>query len=157
MITKTEFIAAIGRVHANTYTVVALLRDDHVAWRPRDGEFSVGELTLHIANTRLMNVQIVRGETAHYSGHRMAPGETADHLRQTSLRSGKKTIAQLHDADLEAPIRNLHGVELPAWRIAMNGLVEHEIHHRSQLSSYLAELGIEPPALFGIHVLALPR
>ena len=36
-------------------------------------------------------------------------------------------------------------------------MVEHEIHHRSQLAAYLAELGVQPPQLFGVMVEALPR
>ena len=28
-------------------------------------------------------------------------------------------------------------------------MVEHEVHHRSQLDSYLAEVGVEPPQLYG--------
>ena len=157
MLTKTDLIAAIGRVHANTYEVVALLRDEHLEWRPGPGEFSTGELALHIANARLLPLDAVRGQPLKYRGHAMRTDETAAHVRQTVLRTGKKTIASLHEADLEAVVANVRGLELPAWRIVMNGLIEHEVHHRSQLCEYLSALGAEPPALFGVHVEELPR
>jgi uncharacterized damage-inducible protein DinB len=28
-------------------------------------------------------------------------------------------------------------------------MVEHEVHHRSQLDCYLAEAGVEPPQIYG--------
>jgi uncharacterized damage-inducible protein DinB len=156
MITKTDFIAAIGRVHANTYAVAAVLNDNQLGWRPRAGEFTVAELVLHIANARLLPLQILVGEPTRYRGHTPRSGETAEHLRQTILRTGKKTIAGLHSADLEAVVPNLRGVELPGWRIALNALVEHEVHHRSQLCAYLSAMGVEAPALFDMHVEELP-
>ena len=66
-------------------------------------------------------------------------------------------IAALHDADFEAPVRLLSGAEAPAWRIVLAGLIEHEVHHRSQLCDSLRAAGIEPPALYGLHAEDLPR
>ena len=157
MLTKTDLIAGIGRVHAKTYDVVAALPDEHLAWRPCPSEFAAGELALHIANARLLPLDIIRGLPPKYRGHTMRAGETAAHIRQTVLRTGKKTIASLHDADLEAVVANIRGIELPAWRIVINSLIEHEVHHRSQLCDYLSALGIELPPLFGVHVEELPR
>ena len=157
MITRIDLIAAIGRIHANTDAVVVAVTDEAVPWRPAAGEFSIGQIVLHIANARLLQLQFIRGEAPKYRGHRLVPDETAAHLRQALLRSGKKAIAQLHDANLDALVRNVRGIELPAWRLAINGLIEHEVHHRSQLCDSLAAFGIEPPALFGMRVEELPR
>jgi uncharacterized damage-inducible protein DinB len=66
-------------------------------------------------------------------------------------------VAVLASADLERIIDNLAGDPFPAWRRVLGGLVEHEVHHRSQLCSYLAALGVEPPPLFGLRVEELPR
>jgi uncharacterized damage-inducible protein DinB len=31
-------------------------------------------------------------------------------------------------------------------------MIEHEIHHRSQLAVYLSLLGVEPPQIYGLGV-----
>jgi len=37
------------------------------------------------------------------------------------------------------------------WRLLL-AMVEHEVHHRSQLASYLTLMGVEAPDIFGLGV-----
>jgi uncharacterized damage-inducible protein DinB len=57
----------------------------------------------------------------------------------------------LPDEQLLAPRPTLDGPETKAWRLLM-AMVEHEIHHRSQLALYLALMGVEPPQIYGLGV-----
>ena len=152
-----ELIAYVGRVHGRTYEAAECVTDALVDWRPRPGDFSVGELVMHIANARLMNLGTLQGKGIHYKGHAVKPGTTRGDLLQLLLRSSKKTIAQLTAIDLEEPVESLTAPALPGWNRVLGGLVEHEIHHRSQLCEYLSAAGIEPPALYGLHAEDLPR
>ena len=157
MIPKDDLISYVGNVHGRTYEAVERLRDDDVHWRPAPGEFTCGELVSHIANTRLMNLGGILTGEIHYKGHATKSTATAANLRQLALRTGKKTIAGLVDADLERYIPQTNGEPFPAWRRVIGGLIEHEVHHRSQLCEYLRLLGLEPPPLFGLHAEALPK
>ena len=157
MISKDDLIKYVTNVHARTYEAVERIDDAHVEWRPAPGEFTLGELVTHIANCRLMNLGGVQTGELHYKGHRVKPGTTALDLRRLTLRTGKKTIAGLVDADLEVIIPNTIGEPFPAWRRVIGGLIEHEVHHRSQLCSYLTAAGLEPPALYGLHAEDLPK
>lgn len=157
MIPKDDLINYVGNVHARTYEAVERLADAHVHWRPAPGEFSVAELVTHIANARLMNIGAIETGVTKYKGHAVKDGVTAADLRRLVLRTGKKTVAGLVEADMERIIPNLAGPAFPAWRRALGGLIEHETHHRSQLCSYLSALQLEPPPLFGLHVEELPR
>lgn len=157
MIPRDDLINYVGNVHARTFEAVERFADAHVHWRPAPGEFSVTELVTHIASARLMNLGAIQTGVTRYPGHGVKPGVTAASLRRLVLRTGKKTIAGLVDADLERIIPNLAGPAFPAWRRVLGGLIEHETHHRSQLCSYLAMLQLEPPPLFGLHVEDLPR
>lgn len=150
-------IAFVAGVHARTDEAVALLCDDDLHWRPAPGEFAAGELALHIAAARRMNIASIRGERAVYRGHAVPAGATALSVRATLLRASKKVIAGLHDADLAAGVRTIMGTPIPAWRLLFSGLVEHEVHHRSQLCGYLGALGRPVPPLFGLHAEDLPR
>jgi uncharacterized damage-inducible protein DinB len=156
MFTRDDLIAWVGGVHARTYEAVELLDDAHLPWRPRPGEFSAGEVVLHIANARLINLQTLKGEAQHYRGHALKPGATAFDLRQAILRSSKKTIAGLVPLDFGREVRGISGDPVPAWQIVLAGLIEHEVHHRSALCEYLGALGLQPPPLFGLHAEALP-
>ncbi len=157
MLDRTDLIAYVGAVHARTFEAVALLGDQDLRWRPREGEFTAGELALHIAHARRMNAEAIEGGGWRYRGHELAEGSSADGLRQALLRASKKTIAVLHDADLDAPVTLLSGAEAPRWRLVLGGLIEHEVHHRSQLCEYLGAIGLVPPPLYGLHAEKLPR
>jgi uncharacterized damage-inducible protein DinB len=154
---RDDLIAAVGAVHGRTYEAAECLTDQLLAFRPRPGEFTAAELTLHIANTRLMNLQTVRGEPAHYPGHAIAAGQDRAWLLQQLLRTSKKTIAGLVDTDLDAPITTIRGTASVGWRIVLTGFIEHEVHHRAQLCEYLSAAGVEPPPLYGLHTEDLPR
>ena len=154
---KDALILYVSNVQARTYEAVERIDDAHVDWRPAAGEFSAGELVTHITNSRLMNLLGIQTGELHYRGHALKPGTTAADLRRAALRTGKKVIAGLVDADLDGIIPNSAGEPFPAWRRVFGGLIEHEVHHRSQLCTYLFEMGFEPPPLFGLHVEALPR
>ena len=157
MIAKDDLIRYVTNVHARTYEAVELLQDEHLAWRPAPGEFTTAELVTHIANSRVMNLGGVQTGELHYKGHRVKPGATAADLRRLALRTSKKVIAGLVDVDLEKVIPQTFGEPFPAWRRVIGGLIEHETHHRGQLCEYLRQLGVEPPALFGLHVEQLPK
>ncbi len=147
----------MNRVHARSYEAVSLIPDDRVAWRTRPGEFSLGEIALHIANCRLMNIASIRGDRPRYRGHEIPAGATTHDLQKALLRTSKTTIARLSDADLTAEITAASGARSPAWQIVLGGLIEHETHHRSQLCEALSAAGIPPPPLYGLHAEDLPR
>ena len=157
MIAREDLIKYVTNVHARTYEAVERLREEDIAWRPAPGEFTAGELVAHIANSRLMNLGGIQSGELHYPGHQVKPGATVLSLRRLALRTSKKTIAGIIDADLEKMIPQTNGEPFPAWRRVIGGLIEHETHHRSQLCEYLRQLGLEPPPLFGLHVEQLPK
>lgn len=157
VIGRDDLIKYVVNVQARTFAAFERLEDRHLPWRPAPGEFTVAELALHVIAARRMNLGAIAGGELRYPGHEPPPGLTADRLRELCLRTGKKTVAVLTTADLERIIGNLAGEPFPAWKRVLGGLIEHEVHHRSQLCSYLAALGVEPPALFGLRVEDLPR
>jgi hypothetical protein len=154
---SSDLIAYVGRVHGRTYEAAVLITDELVGWRPRDGEFSFGALSTHIANARLMNLGALKGKGVHYKGHALPGDGTRAGILRLLLRTSKKTIAGLVDIDLEAPVASLTAPSLPGWNRVLGGLIEHEIHQRSQLCEYLSAMGIEPPPLYGLHAEDLPR
>ena len=150
-------IGYVERVHERTYEAAAEIGDGVVDWRPRAGEWTFGEAVTHIANSRLMNLGTIAGRGARYGGHEPPPRATAQVLRRHLEDSSKRTLEGLRAADLAAEVRTIRGQGVPAFQIVISGLIEHEVHHRSQLCEYLAAAGLAPPPLYGLHEEDLPR
>ena len=127
-----------------------------VDWAPKDGEYTCGDIVRHVAATERMFVGAVVDGRWRYPGHERtlaltleaalavldaAHAECGPRLR--GLAAGE--LAALRPP-LEPGARPVH-----AWRLLL-AMVEHEVHHRSQLASYLTWMGLEAPDVFGLGV-----
>lgn len=157
MIEASALIEYVQRVQDRTYEVVERLPESLVDWRPAPGEFSCGEIVAHIAAARRMNARTIAGEATRYEGHELPPRAGWNFVRRLVEHSSVACLERLREADLDVERGTLAGTPVPAWRMVISGLIEHEVHHRSQLCEYLARNGIEPPPLYGLHAEDLPR
>ena len=57
-------------------------------------------------------------------------------------------LATVPDAWLTRKVADLDGGTVSVWRFLM-ALVEHEVHHRSQLDSWIALAGGDAPQIYG--------
>jgi uncharacterized damage-inducible protein DinB len=60
-----------------------------------------------------------------------------------------KIFAVLTDDDLNRRCITPGGAPITVWKW-MRAMVEHEIHHRSQLYVYLGMIGVATPPIFGL-------
>ena len=153
----SDLTAYVGRVHGRSREVAERLTDAYLGWRPRSGEFTTGELVMHIANSRLMNLMRLGGLAHVYGGHAVPPGATTGDLLDALDSSAREVATRLAAIDLRRPVAIAPMGSGFGWQIVVGGLIEHEVHHRSQLCEYLSAAGIDPPALYGLHVEDLPR
>ena len=75
--------------------------------------------------------------------------ETIDDIRnivQASTESSMALFAELSDSQLEQPL-DFNGFVAPG-RVWLNNMVDHEIHHKGQLFTYVRSLGIERVPFF---------
>jgi uncharacterized damage-inducible protein DinB len=160
MIASTSaFIQYFERVRARTMEAVDAVPPEMLDWSPRAGEYTCGDIVRHLASVEAMDVEAALGGGWRYRGHERLLGESLAEARDYLSRTHARMMAQLHalpDSELTAHRADLEGRPVSVWRILM-AMVEHEIHHRSQLASYLAQLGVRPPQLFGVMMEALPR
>lgn len=152
------FADYFGGIRRRTLAVARALPEDLMDWRPRAGEFTAGDLLRHLAGVQRMYLGAFRGEEWRYPGHdrSLAPDRaSALSLLEEAQREFDAALRATSAEALKARRTDLAGRPFSAWRLLMM-LVEHEVHHRSQLSSYLSELGVAPPHLFGVGVEELP-
>lgn len=145
------------RVYQRTLAVALAVPPERIDWSPAPGELTCGEVIRHLGATELLNVRGVATGVLRYDGHTAAPSagqaEALAYLEQCHAQAQ----ALLQALPAERLQLNIPGMwqDVPGWRRLL-GMIEHEIHHRSQLCSYLTQLGIAPPALFDIYVEDLP-
>ncbi len=142
------------RVHQRTRAMVATIPPDRLDWRPVVGELSCADIARHIASARRMNIVSATLGSGPYPGHDERFGATLDnllHYLDATNAEISNRLAGLRDEDLAAPRLSNQSGPYPAWNILL-AMIEHEVHHRSQLAVYLTLMGIQPPPLYGLHV-----
>ncbi len=149
-----SFVDYFEGIRRRTLNYVRIIPADQLGWSPGTGEFTCREIVRHLTAAEQMFVGAVVEGRWRYAGHThnsehgleglIADLESGHHAAMAALRA-------LNDTALSEPRPTLNGPTVKAWRLLM-AMVEHEIHHRSQLAIYLATMGVPPPQIYGLGV-----
>ena len=149
------YLRFFDSVRRRTERDVAALPAEASIWRPPaiDGQvgWSIGDIVGHIGASRLYFASAYRGE-----GWRVWPAELDRDDASTWVpwlrASSDRFVAQLRDTPDDWLTRKVRMIDTPGelsgWRILMM-MVEHEVHHRSQIDSYAGLQGWPVPDIFG--------
>jgi uncharacterized damage-inducible protein DinB len=155
-----EFFLKQKRVlRERTHQVTALLREEHMSWRPVPEALSVGEMLRHLwVSEEGVRRVALDGNFAYYE-KRIPQGLGAVVGTPRTLAEELATLDRVHGETLEAASR----FPLERWdeervdealgfrrkiAVILLGINEHEVHHRAQLMSYLRMLGTPVPEPF---------
>jgi uncharacterized damage-inducible protein DinB len=137
----TEFLRYFDAVHRRAMRDIAALPPEADGWAPAVGEgegaWSINVLIGHMAGARLYFASAYRGE----GWVQPQPPDTS--MRENWLSalddSARKFTAALKDTPGEWLSRKVAMIDsdgaLSGWRVLMM-MVEHDIHHRSQIDTY---------------------
>ncbi|MBI4785783.1 MAG: DinB family protein [Chloroflexi bacterium] len=149
-----HFVSYFAGVRRRTLNYVRAIPADQMDWSPKPGELTCGDLIRHLAAAERMFTTVALGGAWHYRGHDSVGArtleETIAHL-ESAHAEATAALAKMSDADLEEPRPSLQGPPAKAWRWLM-AMTEHEVHHRSQIATYLALMGVEPPQIYGLKI-----
>ncbi len=156
MIQSVEnFIRYFDGIHQRTLNFAQAIPPDKIDWSPQEDEFSYGDILRHLAAIEKITVSAgVDGQWESYPGHGRNLAGSLDEVVgyiETIHTEAMDRLRALPDEQLNQPRPSITGRPLKAWRLLM-AVVEHEIHHRSQIASYLAFMGIEAPQIYGLEV-----
>lgn len=174
MRTMTDFLEHFSHQRRWTRALVEAIPGEHFDWSPAEDAFSCGDLVRHMMQaeafwSRLLTTAAA-GETYDPFGLEGSSEERLQTFRKPNLEAShqgsfgqsvseclarwteiedrtQRGFAALADSALhEVWVKHpLTRVEAPLWRMLLM-MVEHEAHHRGQLSGYLKMLGVEQPA-----------
>ena len=137
-----------ARMNDTVVQLVDYIPEDKLNWSPKPELWNFKGIFIHVCGARhnwLANV-IKDGES---TPEVLREGQTRDGLKEQLRVSWERTARFLSDpAKLGATYRGVHPdnepYSLSGYWIAYH-LLEHDIHHRSDIFHYLALLGIEHP------------
>jgi uncharacterized damage-inducible protein DinB len=151
--TAAGFLDYWGKVRGRTLRVARVIPPAEIERRPAPGRFSLGDLLRHLATIeRYLYAETARLAPSRYPGHgaELAEGHDAVLAYMDRLHAESMAIfGRLSDADLQRRCQTPEGSRITTWKW-LRAMIEHEIHHRGQIYTYLGLLGVETPPLFGL-------
>jgi uncharacterized damage-inducible protein DinB len=139
-----------------TRRVLERVPDQHLAWKPHDKARSLGELALHVA--------IVPGAIAEIASKpQITPPAFKDPMPSSaaelvpaldeSVAKANRLLGGMDDDALMATWRIVDGdrevMALPRVAFLRSIMLNHWYHHRGQLTTYLRELDVPVPSIYG--------
>ncbi len=131
-------------------------QEAQLAWKPHPKAFSLGQLALHIASVPGSVAAAAVPDTMEAPSFSQPEPKSRQEVLDTfskSLESAKETLKKMDDARLTS-----------TWSLTKNGkvlmsvprigfirsiLMNHNYHHRGQLSVYLRMLDVPVPSIYG--------
>lgn len=151
--TIEQFLRYFDAVHRRAVRDVAALPPEADGWAPAtgtgEGAWSINGLVGHMAGSRLYFASAYRGEGW------ISPPAPDVSRRETWVRALEQSAAQLREKlagtpdgwlDRKVAMIDTDGA-LSGWRVLMM-MVEHDIHHRSQIDTYAGMNGWPVPDIY---------
>jgi uncharacterized damage-inducible protein DinB len=174
MLTTAALIDRWRRTREGTVALVQSIPLEHFDWRPHPDAFSCGDIVRHLMQAEqvfgLLLAAAGRGE-AWDPWQMTGSGEERLRSARRAILDGAGTVelgttpaaclehwhtlrgeteaalATVPDAALTNAVEHpVTAIRSPLWEMFLL-MIEHEIHHRGQLSAYLKVLGVDQPAL----------
>lgn len=140
-----------------TRRLFEVIPDDKLSWRPHPKAKSLGELAMHLATTQGQVAEM--GNLGSMEAGVVPPDVEAtsrEQILEAFAESTRKVKEILDATDNEAALSD--------WKITKDGatlmamprlglwrtiLLNHAYHHRGQLSTYLRQLDVALPSIYG--------
>jgi uncharacterized damage-inducible protein DinB len=147
----------IDQEAAITQRLLDIIPEDKLSWRPHPKAKSLGELAMHLASLQGNVAALGQPDSAEVPNFPPDPEATSRaQIIETfaaSLKQAKEIVGRTDDARAMAEWSlTREGASLMAmprmafWRSI---LLNHNYHHRGQLSTYLRELDVPLPSIYG--------
>jgi uncharacterized damage-inducible protein DinB len=151
-----SLLMEINQEAQTTKRVLERIPADKLAWKPHPKAYSLGQLALHIASVPGSVAAAAVPDTMEAPSFSQPEPKSRQEVLDTfskSLESAKETLKKMDDARLTS-----------TWSLTKNGkvlmsvprigfirsiLMNHNYHHRGQLSVYLRMLDVPVPSIYG--------
>ncbi len=149
----SSFLDYYEKIRERTLRVVRIIPPDRLEWTYKPGKWTLGDLVRHIAAIeRWMYGETLSNRPSRYAGCGRDLADGYDAVLAYFDRMHAETVGILRgfsDASLSEKCTTPagHPITRSKW---MRALVEHEIHHRGQIYTYLGILEVPVPPIYGL-------
>jgi len=149
------FLRYFDSIHRRTVRDIQALPAPAESWKPSTGEgekaWSIAQIVHHMAESRMYFARAYRGEGWVYDWP--VPGTEAQTDWVPKLEASAAEFRErVQGTPVEWLDRRIKMIDtdgtLSGWRILMM-LLEHEVHHRSQIDTYAGLQGWDVPQIYG--------
>lgn len=141
-----EIFAHWTQIRADLVATIEKFEDQELTYTPFEGSWAVGQIMLHIADCEDNWIHgVVRGEFEPWIGYPLEDYPTRADILGVLSRARERTLAflsGLDNQDLYQEYAIPSGASFSLYWILWH-VLEHEIHHRGELSLVLGTLGRE--------------
>jgi uncharacterized damage-inducible protein DinB len=151
-----SYLRFFDSVRRRTERDIAALPPAAAAWRPPavggEAGWGIGQIVAHIGVSRLYFASAYRGEGWIWAEAEADPADQRTWLPWLT-RSAERCAALLRETPEAWLTRRIDMIDTPGatlagWRLLMM-MLEHEVHHRSQIDAYAGLEGWPVPDIFG--------
>jgi len=148
-----EVLDYYEKVRLRTLKVIACIPAEKYDWCYAQGKFSFADIIRHLATIeRYMYAENAQLKPSTYPGHGkdLADGpESVLAFFHRMHHESMEIFSRLSAEDLQRKCVTPGGASITVWKW-LRAMVEHEVHHRSQIYVYLGMLGISTPPIYGL-------
>ncbi|MEO8035387.1 MAG: DinB family protein [Acidobacteriota bacterium] len=146
-----------GQESATTRRLLELVPTEKLGWRPHAKARSLGELANHIASVQKTIPAAIQTSTYDLSkgADNSMPDNAAAILKafDANVAESRRVLTSMTDADLLSVWSGQVGgrtvFSAPKVGVLRGILLNHTYHHRGQLSTYLRQLDVALPSVYG--------
>lgn len=146
---ETEsFVKDWNRIHKQTARALAAAPQDKFDWTPQEGMFTLRQLVTHLPNAEAAIVCSALAGTMQKVSLDLNDS-TIEEIVEKFKSSHSELVEEVSKLSLDQLNETVEafGRQMPRI-VLLRAMIEHEIHHRGQLYTYLHLAGVEPPALY---------
>lgn len=144
-----DFVAAYRQESAATRAVMAAMTDESLSRRVAEGHRDLGRIAWHVVQTVAEMMGKTGLEVEGPGEEAPVPASALEILDAYDAASASllNQVGRWTDADLEVE-DEMYGQN---WkrRFTLTALVNHEVHHRGQMTVLLRQAGVRPPDVYG--------
>lgn len=151
-----SFLMELEQEAATTRRLLERVPGDKLDWRPHPKSMSLGQLSLHVAQTPGSVAQLIEPDVVEPPQFEQPAAKSVDELMSAfdaSIAQAKTLLNQWDDAKVLAEWKAAIGdkvlMAMPRLGMIRAIMLNHWYHHRGQLSVYLRELDVPLPSIYG--------
>lgn len=148
-----NFLTYYSKVKKRTNRLFAYIPPEKIEWTYKEGKFTFGDIIRHLANIeRYMYAENTQFKPNLYDGCGINYAVGYDNVieyYQKMQNESFEIFGQISNEDLLKRTTTPSGTSITLWKW-WRAMVEHEVHHRGQIYTYLGILNIVPPPIYGL-------